>query len=57
MLEKPILIKQNIDILENNTIEDINEIEFKNQKLQLNIDKENNNINNSKDSIKKFIEE
>ncbi|KAG4098087.1 hypothetical protein H8356DRAFT_398246 [Neocallimastix lanati (nom. inval.)] len=53
ILEKPILIKQNMDIIEKNSTE--NEIK-KNQKL-LRADKESDKAKSKKDSIKKIVEE
>jgi len=57
MLEKPISIKQNMDILNSNITENVsNENNNDKNKSPLILDnKENNKINNS--SLKKFIEE
>jgi len=56
MLEKPIEIKQNMDLLNTNIAKDtiIENIEDKKSTIFLD-NKENNKINNS--SLKKFIEE
>ncbi|ORX76685.1 hypothetical protein BCR32DRAFT_271122 [Anaeromyces robustus] len=56
LLEKPILIKQNMDILGDSSEEEYG-VENNNKKFPLLQNKENDNINNKKESIKKIVEE